>query len=326
MLKKVAAVSVLVIIVMAMIPIIETVQNSNDTPIGNNDPDHSELCVFALAGQSQAAYRSVDLTVAQENPAVKPNQAWYYGTSSAPVYYSSDWASWDLSGYGIYSMTDDEGKWRVGSLEAPFASKFINSTGKDCLIINTAISGRNIHSFVEGNPGWDYTKMIMDDALSKLPNTYEKITYSAVIWLHGQADLLASKEYYVEEFGKVYHQYGTDYNLNTWLIEQPRASEAPTIDIANEIICDTYPNCYIASTFGTNNIVNGGPYLYDGTHYNQLGRNIVGTEMAAYYVDHVDRSLAWIPNEQLSLIGVIPIMLILLPVMYAVKTMVLRRD
>lgn len=318
------AVVIVVIIVSVSIVIIDSAIDSADTPVGNSSPDHSELCVFVLAGQSQAAYRSVDLTVAQDNPQVKENQAWYYGTADHPIIYASDWASWDMSDYGIYSMTDEQNKWRIGSLEAPFASKFINATGKDCLIINTAISGREIDSFVSGNPGWTYTEKILDDAISKIPNTYDKVTYCAVIWLHGQANLQSSKEYYVSEFGKVYDQYDTEYGLNTWLIEQPRASEAPTIDEANEIICETYPNCYIASTFGTNYIKNGGPYLYDSTHYNQLGRNIVGTEMATYYVDEVNRSIAWIPNDSISLIRVIPSILVVIPIMFVARIMISR--
>ena len=286
----------------------------------------SELYMFVLAGQSQAAYRNYDVTVANEDDAtVRGGQAWYYGTSSQPVKYTSTWASWDLSTYGIYPMNNPDGSWCIGSLEAPFASEWVNTSGKNILILNTAISGRAIESFVEGADGWKYTMMILDDAANKLSNhfTVHKV---GVIWLHGQANLNASVEYYVAQFGKVYDQYATE-GYDNWAIEQPRASEAPTIDKANLVICDTYPNCYIGSTFGTEHITDDGPYIADGTHYNQKGRDIVGKELAECYLNHIVPELAYHTVAKApSIIGIVPVVICAGVVLALVRAAISRKD
>lgn len=323
--NKIISLVVGVIFIALAYSIISEVLQESESPVGNEGVDDSDLYVFVLAGQSQAAYRAYDVAVANELPGVYDGQAWYYGSSSSPIYYNSNWQSWDYSTLGINSMTNPDGTWRIGSMESAFASKWVNSTGKSILIVNTAISGRSIASFIDGQEGWAYASTMLDDALSKIPDSY-KIHYGGIIWLHGQANLTASAEWYVGRFGEVYAQY-KEYGFNKCVIEQPRASEAPTIDIANEIICDTYKGCYIGSTFGTNNIVNGGPYLYDGTHYNQKGRNIVGVELASCYTDIVYRDLAWVspPGVDFKLLWILPTFVIVLGVVESAKMIIARR-
>lgn len=311
------------------IPVISGTINSTDAPIGNpedGNPDN-DLYVFILAGQSQSVYRNYDLTIANENAKVRDGQAFYYG-NTAPIVYNSSWPTWNLSTLGIHSMNNADGSWKVGSMEAPIASTFVNATGKSILIINVGINGRNIESFVNDQEGYRYATTMVEDALSKIDPSYN-VHYGGVFWLHGQANLLGTKEHYIREFGKVYNQY-KEMGFGTFIIEQPRASEAPTIDAANVEICKTFPNCYIGSTAGTNYFVNGGPYVSaDGTHYNQLGRNIVGKELASCYVNEVNRELAWketLPSSTVSLLNVIPFLLLAGMITGTVAMFILRRD
>lgn len=322
---KIIGIVPLILVGLVCMALIIDVNDGTETLYGNDQEELSpDLYVFILAGQSQSAYIYPDISVANENESVRAGQAWYYGTDDHPPVYASDWASWDLSDYGIYSMTDSDGKWRIGSIEAPFASTFVNMTGKNILIINVGISGRSLESFIMGNPGEQYAQRLIDDALTKIPSEFT-VHREGVIWLHGQANLHNAPEYYAAQFTKVYDQYKT-LGFNRWVIEQPRASEAPAIQVANKIICDTLPNCYIGSTAGTDYFVNGGPYIADGTHYNQLGRNIVGSELAESFLDKADPSLAWhrVGGANLPLVGIIPILIIIVMLVAVVRFGVTR--
>lgn len=266
------------------------------------------LNVFLLTGQSQSVYREANISIANENKPIRCGQAFYYGGESNPITYSSTWAEYDWASFGLHPMNDIDGLFRIGSLEAPLASTFVNSTGESILIINTGINGRSISSFYGGNDAELYGEKIITSALALIDTDLYDVKLNGWFWLHGQADKNDEPATYLEKFANVRAIYA-EYGFYDCMIELPRAVEAPKIVRADYLIAETYADCYVASVKGQK-FATVGPYIDDGTHYNQYGRNIVGTELMDYYLYEVNPELLPDHNDSMDLLLVaVPIII-----------------
>ena len=290
----------------------------------SNGVEHEVSCtkatlhVIVLSGQSQAVYRQAN--VSQTNKDLDQcayGGAYYYGSSAQPVVWSSNWQSWDYSALGMQSMTTAEGKWRIGSMEAPVASQYLHMTGDSVYIVNTAINGRGIVSLAQ-EEGRQYSDNILTHALDAIPREYFNVVLDGWLWLHGQANKTMNPAEYSRIFGEIYAQY-TQYGFKACVIEMPRGSEAPLIRDADHIIVNTYDNCMLSPDIG-NKFTNDGPYIDDGTHYSQAGRDIVGAAMAETLADYLYPRAEYtsIVNTLTSLIPVLLAVSIVVGVAYTI--------
>lgn len=249
--------------------------------------DDDALYVFVLSGQSNAQYYKEDVTVANELPKIPYGSAFYYGTDSAVIEYSDDYAD-HLSEYSIHSMNDADGDYVIGSIEPGFASKFYENTSKKCLIINTARGGSSIADFMSGEYLYTYNSAIISDALSKIPANYE-IKKTSWIWIHGESDRLMDPSVYAEDFSNLDGIF-SNLGFDSALMSKVRSQWAPAISNVQITISNTLKNVKItdiADSFSKQD----GTMDSDGLHYSQAGRNILGGALA---------SMAPVPFKEVS--------------------------
>ena len=284
-----------------------------------NDPEEEDdvLHVFMLCGQSNAQYYQEDVTVANQLNGIPENTAFYYGTSEAPAVYSNDYQS-EYESYQIYSMTDSEGKYTIGSIEPGFACGFYERTGQKCLIINTARGGASINDFLPGAYLNTYVTTLFEDALSKIPSTTE-YKLESTIWIQGESDRFMTPADYESKFATL-QDFFEGLGLKTTIMSKVRSQWTPAISNAQiEIAAEdkSVSLCSLADTFS----IAAGTMASDDLHYSQKGRNILGMELSEY---------AHVPNkvdmEYDSLIHAIPAILIIAVMLAIVSVIFIRRN
>lgn len=306
------------LLALVVIPVIDT---ATDEP-----PETDDLYVFVLAGQSNAAYYNSNVTVANDNPPIKDDYAFYYGTDSAPINCGTI-ANMDydttLNSYNIHSMTDSEGIFTIGNIEAPFASKFVNDTNQKCLIINTGIGGISINSYVPGQIGFNYASDIIADALSKIPDSYN-VVKTGIIWIQGESNNALAIDTYINQFKAMFNGFKS-IGFEAAYISQTRAINGGNATIAQEIIANTVSGAYIASDAASDFTIDNGMMDADNLHYTQLGDNVIGNDIASFVIQK--RNMPTEMNQGLeSLIMIIPLIVTVAIIMLIGTAIVTRRE
>lgn len=296
-----------------------------------NDSTHApaesnELNVFVLAGQSNAAYYNENVTIANENAPIKDNFAFYYGTSEAPINCGviND-MSYDTTfeSYGIYSMTNSDGSFRVGNIEAPFSSYFVNETNQKILIINTGIGGVSINSYVPGTVGFDYAEDIVTDALSKIPSEFSPVL-RGVLWVQGESDAALNVNTYIQKFGEMAAGFKT-LGFNGVFISETKPANGGNASFAQTLIPDEIKAAYLVTDVASTFEVSNGLLASDNLHYTQKADNILGKVFAEYIIGVYSFDTGAL-KDYTGLLFAVPIIVIAALVMGAAGMIYFRRN
>lgn len=319
MLKKILLLTIGIILIGSLL--IPTLSDSTQPPAESN-----ELNVFVLAGQSNAAYYNENVTVANENPSIKDGFAFYYGTSEAPINCGViNNMSYDttLESYGIYSMTESDGSFRIGNIEAPFASYFVNKTNQKILIINTGIGGVSINSYVPNTVGFEYAEDIVTDALSKLPEGLTPIL-RGVLWVQGESDAALNVNTYIQKFEDMSLGFKT-LGFNKVFISETKTANGGNASFAQTLIPDKVKGAYLVTDVANTFDMSNGLLASDNLHYTQKADNILGKIFAEYAISSYSFDTGSL-KEYSGLIYVIPILVIAALVLGAVGMIYFKRS
>lgn len=310
--SRVVSIAIFATVAIIMVSILAMVINDQSEEYVDDD---DSLYVFVLSGQSNAQYYKEDIDVANELAKIPYETAFYYGTDSDVIEYSNDYAD-HLSEYSIHSMNDENGDYVIGSLEPGFASAFYKSTGKKCLIINTARGGSSISDFMSGEYLYTYNNAIISDALSKIPSNFE-VKKTSWIWIQGESDRLMDPSVYAEDFDKLVGIFEV-LGFDSALMSKVRSQWAPAISNIQTKIANSSSNIRItdiADSFSKSD----GTMDADGLHYSQSGRNILGETLGSMApVTHKNVSNGFEIIQILPLLVIIAILVIV--VMFVVRS------
>lgn len=306
---KLTAIIAAIIVALSMIPIITESANGENT-----------LEVLVISGQSNAAYRQVNLNVVNEDVPLPTTNVYYYGTASQPIWYgypSNPTYDETLDSYGIHSMLSN-GEWKIGGYEPILAHAISTKSNCDVLIINVAISSATVANLTPNQIGGEYASKVIADALSKVDSKYqiEKIGY---MWVQGESNYSTPIDTYIEQFELVntwYHENGFDICY----MVQTRPENSGNAALAQIQICNQDPTVILASTAPATFTVDNGLMEADNLHYTQRGRDIVGADIDAklaleYHVR--DSTLS-------TMINVIPLVIIIGLILTAIGVLYVR--
>lgn len=251
-------------------------------PITSYD-EKQDLDVFVVAGQSNAAYLHYNLELSEPNP--QEDYAFFYGSDSGPIVYGShSTPSYDttLAAYTVQSYNGN-----LAHLEAPFSAKYSGLTGHKVLTINVGISATTIQEWQDSGFAWQYADKVIDNALSKIDEKYRP-HLKGFIWIQGESNSSMSKEEYMSQFLNTYHLF-EDKGFKDCFISKVRR-DTTTSGQRNPIgpsdaqieLSETYEHIHLATQIADTFTIANGLMESDNLHYNQLGQNLVGVNVAEY--------------------------------------------
>lgn len=296
---KILGVVVAIIVVVSLLPVL------TETADSVNGEDNLEVLV--IAGQSNAAYRQVDVSLINEEIPQPVTNVYYYGTSTQPIWFgypSNPTYDQTLESYGIYSMVSN-GQWKIGGYEPVLAESISKKSNCDVLIINVGISSATIANLTPQQIGGEYTAKVIEDALSKVDSKYN-INKLGYVWIQGESNAGSTVDGYIQQFNIIndwYHEQG----FEKCYMVQTRPANSGNAAIAQLKICQDDPSVILASTAPSTFTVDNGLMVSDDLHYSQQGRIVVGEDINSKIslTPHIrDSSVG-------SLLGVIPVVLII---------------
>ena len=296
---KILGVAVSIIIVVSILPVL------TETTDSVNGEDNLEVLV--IAGQSNAAYRQVDVSLINEEIPQPVTNVYYYGTSTQPIWFgypSNPTYDQTLASYGIYSMVSN-GQWKIGGYEPVLAESISKKSNCDVLIINVGISSATIANLTPQQIGGEYTTKVIEDALSKVDSKYH-IDKMGYVWIQGESNAGSTVDGYIQQFNIIndwYHEHG----FEKCYMVQTRPANSGNAAIAQLKICQDDPSVILASTAPSTFTVENGLMVSDDLHYSQQGRIVVGEDINSKIslTPHIrDASVG-------SLLGVLPVILII---------------
>lgn len=319
MLKKIILIVVGIILIGSFL--VPTIGNTTEPPAETNN-----LNVFVLAGQSNAAYYNENISVANENTPIKNDFAYYYGTEDAPIncgVINDMQYDTTLESYGVYSMTDTDGVFRVGNIEAPFASYFVNETNQKVLIINTGIGGVSIASYVPGTVGFEYAKKIIADALTKIPDDLNPVL-KGVMWVQGESNAAYPVNTYIQNFESISNGF-KELGFNGMFISKTKADNGGNASFAQMLIPERVSGAHLVTQVADTFTVSNGLLASDNLHYTQKADNLLGKDFADYIISAYGYPVAQL-SEYSSLISIIPLLCIVGIIVVAVGMIYARRS
>lgn len=241
----------------------------------------AELIIVVLMGQSNGAY-TFRANPDEVDIFSNLGECYYYGDSISPVEYDlSEGAT-----YGIYDMMDTPTDAHIGGVDEPLAVTLNKESGKKVLAINCCISGAKINKLLPRSAYYVWMQNRFADAVSMIDLDCYTVIDSSMLWIQGESNptsLITDYKFWFERIWNTLQHIPTELDLDPFnedyifeqcvisLVRQNRGvnSVCAQIELANEDdsvslgiwSCDQF----------------SGDLMYsDGTHYTQLGRNIVG--------------------------------------------------
>jgi len=311
---KILGVLVSIIVAVSLLPVL------TETADSVNGEDNLEVLV--IAGQSNAAYRQVDVSLINEEIPQPVTNVYYYGTSTQPIWFgypSNPTYDQTLASYGIYSMVSNS-QWKIGGYEPVLAESISKKSNCDVLIINVGISSATIANLTPQQIGGEYTAKVIEDALSKVDSKYhiDKLGY---VWIQGESNAGSTVDGYIQQFNIIndwYHEHG----FEECYMVQTRPENSGNAAIAQLKICQDDPTVILASTAPATFTVENGLMVSDNLHYSQQGRIIVGED--------IDSKISLTPHIRDATVGgllhVLPVLVIVAILMAAISLIYIHRS
>lgn len=268
-----------------------------------------DLAVVVLTGQSNAAYRELNVDLDEVDALGLPeHEVYYYGTNTMPTYYrnSNDDSTvdWTFQTYDIHSMLNDsKTAWKIGSDDAPLAYYMSKKYNCDVLVLNAAVGGAGIGLFLPGHDGARYAEQIIEHALNDvrgLGKNYNSIKVGYV-WMQGESNKYTSVADYIEQFDQVNKWYHSKGFYECYLI-QTRPTNGGNASTAQLQICQQDPSVILASTAPATFTTENGLLASDNLHYTQEGRIAVMDDVVDAMPDKITNGM--------NLILVIPVLVL----------------
>lgn len=270
------------------------------------------LDVYLMTGQSNASYRSENPSAASPAPPI--GTAWFWGDAAG------NWGDRGTqSEFAMRPMVDSDGTLATADMAPAFAASVEAAGVPDGKVfwICGATGNRSISTFVPGEgSSWAHMKLVVEEAIEAIPSDLFAVRTVCYMWIQGEADAGMSVDLYKERFmlmhdaildGGLGHDF--DHCFISLLTSKWTNSRAAQLELASEHPDTITIATDVADTFTVDN----GLMQADGTHYTQLGDNIIGTDLGEFIsewysvepVPEVDSGTGGLP----SLLGVVPILL-----------------
>lgn len=247
-----------------------------DGSVGVVEVVKAKLDVYLLIGQSNAAQEIGDRNTAD---VPLPGTAYYYGTEEEQAYLPL----WDQ--YGIHDMRKNGGS-VLGSLEPSLSKELNRLTGHKILIVNGAIGGVSVSTYVPSGSSYNFAKYMLQFALySADPNLFEPRICS-YIWVQGEADSYMPVQEY-KEYYLLMHSSLVDTDsefcgggFDAGFISKVRQKNGINSSAAQTELAEEYWDIVLATDIADRFTVENGLMLPDDLHYSQQGDNLLGAEIA----------------------------------------------
>lgn len=243
------------------------------------------LDVFLFLGQSNAA-NWAGVQSLQVSPTPHPGCGYYFGI---PWHQANKNLGLQISDYAFYPISTNNSTSRIGGIDAPFAIDYYNLTGHKSYMINGAIGGVNIESYLPGATSYEYAQELFDAAYAAIDTDRFVPEIQSYVWIQGESNANTAVSTYKSDFLQMHETLiggtFTDYgSFKMALISKVRAVNAPNPSEAQIELCEEYPETIkmvteISDTFTVEN----GLMTSDNLHYSQQGRNEIGLKLAEYY-------------------------------------------
>lgn len=279
--------------------------------------ESDDIYVFVLTGQSNSAYYSYDVDVANaELPHIEQGKAYYYGTAEKPIYYgiSPTQPIYDITfeSYAIHDMVDSNGDYVIGNIEAAFASEFVKETGKKIAIINTGIGGQSIAQMMPGQLGNDWNDEVFTRAIAGVEALGYNVKYGSLLFIQGETDTSMAVNTYKADFEAMLNSYTETTSCETLILSLVRPVNAVNSSTAQIQLAEELSNVYMGSTASTTFTVANGLMDSDNLHYSQYGDDIIGPQLAECYINTVNPAVISTEDRAISsLVGIIPALIIM---------------
>jgi len=244
----------------------------------------ANLSVYMIAGQSNAAYRDVGIDPTMIT-GLRPGTAYYYGTSTEPSNsIGGANMSSDTSSYWIWPMVSNDGTAKIGGIDAPLAADLVTDDEK-IMIVNTAVGGTLISTWVPGERTYERAKILFNDALNKIDNSRFNVTVKSYIWVQGEQDTATPIDSYISSFLEMHDAFTTGgvfsfKPLQKAFIAQTRAYNGVNSSVAQAELPTLDSTIILATTVTQTFTVANGMLTSDNIHYSQAGRIVVAYEVA----------------------------------------------
>lgn len=241
----------------------------------------AKLDVYMIAGQSNAEYRGNSATPSMIEGLV-PGTAYYYGTETRPPLISID----ETSTYGIHSMVNVEtGAAVIGGLDAPLAADLVASIGNKVLIINTAVGGTSIGTWMPAATNYLRAQTLFADALSQIDLDHYDVTVRDYLWCQGEANSSTPVSSYKTSFLLMHASMITadefsELPFQNAMIVKIQAAKGVNSSQAQIELPAIDSTIILATTISDTFTVANGLLVSDNLHYSQAGHILIAEDVA----------------------------------------------
>lgn len=259
-----------------------TVIYSNGTSIVYH-VEKAILDVFLFIGQSNISVNyGSDASTA---PVPNLGTCYYYGTNN---HIKTPWVS---SACSMHSMSSDNGdSANVGGIDVSFGVEYHKLTGHKVYVINGAYDGTKIESWTPTKSSFVYAQSVYNSAYSEIDTALFTPSLKCYVWGQGEFDSATSVSSYKGDFNLMHDAilngtFSVNGKFTECMIMKTKNTygNAPIAqkELANEI-STVYLATERADTFDV-----GSDMMYDHIHYSQKARNLLGIDLATFYVQNL---------------------------------------
>ena len=238
------------------------------------------LDVYLFLGQSNAAnWAGVNAPTA--DPVAHLGTAYYFGTIS---HQSNKNLGVSISAYDMRSMVTTSGSARIGGTDEPFGAEYSELTGHKIYVINGAIGGTSVTTWVPEGTSYEYAQELFEAAWSEIDLTRFTPELKSYIWIQGESDATMAVATYESYFLSMHETLidGTFTDVGSFEYALISLTQAVNPSIAQKELAEEYDTILIASELAQTFTVDNGYLISDGLHYSQSGRNLLGVALAEY--------------------------------------------
>lgn len=190
----------------------------------------------------------------------------------------------------IKELVYSSGDVSTGHAWASFANRYVQLTGRGCIILPAAKGGTPLINLLKGNSSGIYSKMtdMYRDFVTYTKDNKLRIGSVNVLFHQGETDQTAlnTREFYIKRLNILIDDMVTDFNVKKFFIAKVGNPQSrlevswSDIQLAQEDVCAKNPVAVMSyrgcgSFTKTNLLLSTG----DGVHYTQSGYNLMGYNM-----------------------------------------------
>lgn len=238
------------------------------------------LDVYLFLGQSNAA-NWAGVVPSAADPIAHLGAAYYFGT----IWHQSNKnLNVSISDYDMRSMVTTSGNPRIGGTDEPFGAEYYKLTGHKIYVVNGAIGGTSVTTWVPEGSSYEYAQDLFEAAWAEIDLTHFIPEIKSYIWIQGESDATMSVSTYQGYFMSMHETLidGTFTDKGSFEYCLISLTQAANPSTAQEELAEENETILIASKLAQTFTVENGYLIADGLHYSQSGRNLLGVAIAEY--------------------------------------------